>query len=125
MSFYRKPQRVYLPFEIGNPVIVILAVGWDASVLDKRCAILEGSGYFVIKAYGENDALTAVSFMRPHLVLLCHTVKRSVQDSLAIVLRERQPALSIIQLTQRHMEPEALLTFVKGVLYDDGLSVGI
>lgn len=69
------------------PLLLILAVGQDPSVLSTRCSILRSAGYLVRSSSSIAEAIGLFEDLDPDLVLLCHSIPVQDRDRLTRVIR--------------------------------------
>src|ERR1700756_3214187 len=80
------------------PIIIVLSVGFDPSLLRARGLVLESAGYHVESASSLKEAVDRFQSGDFDLVLLCHSVPRKDRYRLTSFLRSsgsRTPIVSI------------------------------
>jgi len=94
----KDPPKSFLSAEVSMPLKVVLAIGFDQSLLRPRTLVLQSAGYLVESASSLKEAVDRFQSGDFDLVLLCHSVPRKDRYRLTSFLRSsgsRTPIVSI------------------------------
>lgn len=89
------------------PLVLILAVGQDPSVLSTRCSILRSAGYLVRSSSSITEALDLFEDPDFDLVLLCHSIPVQDRDRLTRVIRSAGSRIPIYTVASASGDFEA------------------
>jgi CheY-like chemotaxis protein len=94
----RSTPKSPLSAEVSMPLKVVLAIGFDQSLLRPRTLVLQSAGYLVESVSSLKEAVDRFESGDFDLVLLCHSVPRKDRYRLTSFLRSsgsRTPIVSI------------------------------
>jgi len=82
------------------PLIIVLSVGFDPSLLRARGLVLESAGYLVESASTVKEAADRFQSGDFDLVLLCHSVPRKDRDRLISLIRASGSRTSVVSIAE-------------------------
>ena len=101
-----------------NREAVVLCVGLDCGVLSTRSEFLRSTGFHVITALSQSQALLAVGFFQFQAAVLCHTLQGNGVDDLVRGIHAAQPGLAVVQLAVHDGDTEELAESVAALVAD-------
>jgi CheY-like chemotaxis protein len=93
-------------------IAVVLAVGFDSSLMRTRSLVLQSEGYIVESASSLKEAVDRGDF---DLVLLCHSIPMKDRDHLTCLIRATGSLTPVVSITRNHGE---CAEFVNATLED-------
>jgi DNA-binding response OmpR family regulator len=95
---------------------VVLAVGFDLSLMRTRTLVLQSAGYIVESASSLKEAAARFQAGDFDLVLLCHTIPMKDRDHLTCLIRATGSLTPVVSITRNLGACDA---FVNATLDDD------
>lgn len=85
---------------------IILSVGLDPLLLERRNRALKSAGYIVVEAYSINEAVSRFQDGDFDLVLLCQSIPAREKDRLTSWIRASGSHISILSITEDRCEQD-------------------
>ena len=89
------------------PLVLILAVGQDPTVLSTRCSILRSAGHLVRSSSSIAEAIDLFEDLDFDLVLLCHSIPVEDRDRLTRLIRSTGSRIPIYTVASAASDFEA------------------
>jgi len=83
---------------------VVLAVGFDSSLMRTRSLVLQSAGYIVESASSLKEAVDRFRVGDFDLVLLCHSIPMKDRDHLTCLIRATGTLTPVVSIAQNHGE---------------------
>ena len=77
---------------------LVLAVGFDSSLMTPRTLVLQSAGYVVIKAWSLEEAIDHFQSGDFDLVLMCHSVPVADRERLTSLIRDPGSSTPIVSI---------------------------
>jgi CheY-like chemotaxis protein len=106
----KDPPKSLLSAGVSMPLRVVLAVGFDQSLLRLRTLVLQCAGYHVESASSLKEAVDRFQSGDFDLVLLCHSVPRKDRYRLTSFLRSSGSRTPIVSIAGTLGECDAFVT---------------
>jgi CheY-like chemotaxis protein len=81
-------------------IVVILAVGFDPSLMRTRSLVLQSAGYIVESASSLKEAVTRFRGGDFDLVLLCHSIPMKDRDQLTCLIRATGSLTPVVSIAR-------------------------
>jgi CheY-like chemotaxis protein len=94
---------------------VVLAVGFDSSLMRTRSLVLQSAGYIFESASSLKEAVDRFRAGDFDLVLLCHSIPRKDRDRLICLIRATGALTPVVSIARNHGE---CAEFVNATLED-------
>ena len=83
---------------------IVLAVGFDSSLMTTRTLVLQSAGYVVIRASSLEEAVDHFRAGDFDLVLLCHSAPAADREHLTRLIRASGSSIPIVSIARSHGE---------------------
>lgn len=93
---------------------MVLAVGFDPSLMTTRVLVLQSAGYVVIKAWSFEEAVDHFRSGDFDLILLCHSVPATDRDRLTSLIQASGSCIPIVSIAGGRVECDAPATLEDG-----------
>ena len=102
--------------EVSMQIVVVLAVGFDSSLMKTRSLVLQSAGYIVESASSLKEAVARFQAGDFDLVLLCHSIPMKDRDHLTCLIRATGSLTPVISITRNLGACDAFVN----AMVDDG-----
>src|ERR1700719_3355794 len=93
-------ETIFCNAEVFMQIVVVLAVGFDSSLMRARILVLQSAGYIVESASSLKEAVARFQAGDFDLVLLCHSIPMKDRDHLTCLIRSTGSLTPVVSIAR-------------------------